>query len=244
MRTFGLQTFTIRKEMKSDFEHAIKTIHEIGIKEIEAARMKIDQQAIDVLKKYQMNVISLQMTYHKLMHKKSKIIHFCKEMKTKYVIISVLPLWAHLPLIGFSLFSKRANQLIEVYEKQGLNVAFHHHAYEMKRIKDKLRLDHILKSISPKLGLVIDTYWMTKMNQDPRQIYLKYKKRVIGIHLREYGLNGEHSTIGQGVVQFKELLNILEEDVYTVIEQKTESAYNDIKEGFTYLEEINEPKTV
>lgn len=238
MKTYGLQTFTVRKEMNKDLDLAIKSIHELGISDLEVARIKTDQHTIDVLKKYKMNVLSLQITLKKMMKKQDEIIHFCKSLNIKHIVISVLPIFAHLPLIGYSLFAKRVNQLMDMYLNHGLKISFHHHAYEMKQIKNDIRLSRILQSINPNLGLVIDTYWMTKMNQDPKAIYAKYEDRIIGIHLREYGMNGKHCTIGYGVVQFKELLQIIKPDVYQVIEQKTKSPYEDIKEALLYLEGI------
>lgn len=244
MRTFGIQTFTIRKEMKDDLDLSIKKIRDLGIKQIEGARMPIDQHTIEVLKKNRIDVLSLQLTYHKLVHREQEIIRFCKEMKTKHVIISVLPLWARVPLCGYTLFASKVNELISRYEKVGIEVSFHHHDYEMKKTKQGLILDRILKHINPKLGLIIDTYWITKMKQDPIDIYLKYKNRIKGMHLREYGKSGQHYPIGEGTVDFKTILNTIDQHVYTVIEQKTDSPFQDIKKALTHLEEINESKAV
>lgn len=244
MRTIGLQTFTIRSWIKQNPDEAMKRMVSLGIHQIEAARMPFDQKMIDILKKYQVSVNSLQITYHKLKTQQETIRHFAAELKCPFLIISVLPLWARIPLIGYSLFSKRVNQLAKSYQAYGLSLGFHHHAYEMKTKKDLLKLDFIFANIDPTVKLVMDTYWVTLMHQDPIMIYNRFKSRIVGVHLRDYGLNHKNTTLGTGTVSFKALIDIIDPKVYLVIEQDAEDPEQAVKEGLRYMEEHCERESI
>ncbi|MDY0294796.1 MAG: sugar phosphate isomerase/epimerase [Acholeplasmataceae bacterium] len=244
MNKIGLQTYTIRKWIKEDKEDAFKKIKDLGIDHIEACRMTLDQETIDLLKKYDIKVTSLQITFRKLKHQKEKVLHFAKSLKIEYLIISVLPLWARIPIIGSSLFSNQVNQLLDFYLKEGFTLGFHHHAYEMKNTTYGIRLDHIFQKMNPSLKLIMDTYWVTLMHQNPLTIYENYHKRIVGIHLRDYGDDTKNTTLGRGSVPFKALFSIIDDKVYLVIEQNTEDPKRAIEEGLRYMEEASERKSV
>lgn len=244
MKMIGLQTYTIRKWLRKNPEDAIKRMNEMGIRQIEASRMKLDQKMIDLLIKYNIKVFSVQLTYFKLRRKKEKVCHFAKSLNVKYLIISVLPIWARIPLIGNSLFSKGVHRLIDVYHKEGFTLGFHHHAYEMKQLKDHVRLDYVFHLMDLRLKLVMDTYWVTKKKQDPVAIYKRYENRIVGIHLRDYGNDNKNVTISKGCVDFKTLVNTIDSKVYLVIEQNTKDPKTAIEEGLRYMEETCERKGV
>ncbi|MFA5525806.1 MAG: sugar phosphate isomerase/epimerase [Acholeplasmataceae bacterium] len=237
MRTFGLQTYTVRKLIKEDLDFTLHELKSMKLTTLECARMPIDQMSINSLKKYRMKVISLQLTLNKIQRKYNEILHFCKETGNNNVVISVLPIWARIPLIGPRLFTSKVNKLSSKYQKEGIRICFHHHAYEMKKTQKNFYLDRYLKNLHPHVGLIIDTYWITLMGQDPLDIYKRYIDRVQGIHLRDYQKSGQDIEIGQGTIDFKTFIQKLNTNVYTVIEQNAKDPLISIQQSLNYLEE-------
>jgi sugar phosphate isomerase/epimerase len=217
--------------MKEDLEFTLSEIKSIGINQIEVSRMPIHAQTAMWINQYQISVCSIQLTMHKLFNDSANIIAFAKAVNTNQVVVSVLPWWAHLPRFGMKTFIKKMHELLGIYEKEGIHVSFHHHAYEMKHQILSV-LDH---KLDKRIGFILDTYWITSSQQDPLVVYQTYSHRVRGIHLRDY-LDGHDATPGQGKVDFKKLLDHILEPVYTVIEEDAQDPLIAVEEAKLYLE--------
>lgn len=233
MRTIGLQTYTVRALMKEDLEFTLSELKSIGIKEIEVSRMPIDAQTATWIKQHDLSVCAIQLTLNKLMRDTANVIAFAKAVNANHVVVSVLPWWGHIPLFGINMFIKKMHELLTVYEKEGIRLSFHHHAYEIKKNLLPIFDQHFDKRI----GFVLDTYWITLSQKDPLEIYQTYSHRVRGIHLRDY-LDGHDITPGKGKVDFKRILDHLLESVYTVIEENALDPLIAVEEARLYLEEL------
>ncbi len=231
MRQIGLQTYTVRQLMKEDLEFTLSELKSIGIQQIEVSRMPIDDETAQKIVQNSFDVCSLQITMKKLFHQTDAIIRFAQTVHTNHVVVSVLPWWGHIPMIGIKLFVKKMHQLLHIYEKEGITVSFHHHAYEIKN--DILTV--LDTKLDQKIGFIIDTYWITFSNKDPLTVYQHFKHRVKGIHIRDY-LDGHDITPGKGKIDFQRILDQVPDTVYTVIEENAKDPLIAIEEAKHYLE--------
>jgi len=231
MRKIGLQTYTVRALMKEDLEFTLSEIKSIGITHIEVSRMPINHQTASWINHHELSVCSIQLKLSKLLHDAQNVIAFAKAVKTNHVVVSVLPWWGHLPFIGIKTFVKKIHNVLNIYEKEGILVSFHHHAYEIKRSLLNVLDQHLDKRI----GYILDTYWITSSGQDPLALYQAFAHRVRGIHLRDY-LDGHDAAPGKGNIDFKRLLDHLLESVYTVIEEDAQDPLISVEEARLYLE--------
>ncbi len=231
MRQIGLQTYTVRHLMKEDLELTFSELKSMGIQQIEVSRMPINDETAQKIDQYQFDVCSLQITMKKLFHDAEEIIRFARTVNANHVVVSVLPWWGHIPVIGIKRFVKKMHELLLIYEKEDITVSFHHHAYEIKN--DILTV--LDKMLDQKIGFIIDTYWITFSNKDPLTVYQDFKHRVKGIHLRDY-LEGHDITPGKGKIDFKRILDQASDTIYTVIEENAKDPLIAIEEAKHYLE--------
>ncbi len=231
MRQIGLQTYTVRKLMKEDLELTFSELKSMGIQQIEVSRMPINDDTAQKISEYQFDVCSLQITMKKLFNDAEEIIRFARTVNANHVVVSVLPWWGHIPVIGIKRFVKKMHELQRIYEKEGIILSFHHHAYEIKN--DILPV--LDKWLDKKIGFIIDTYWITFSKKDPLEVYQDFKHRVKGIHLRDY-VDGHDITPGKGNIDFKRIFGQVPDTVYTVIEENAKDPLIAIKEAKHYLE--------
>ena len=95
-----------------------------------------------------------------------------------------------------------------------------------------------------KIMIVHDTYWTARCGIDPAKQIKEFGNRLLGIHLRDLTFSKKlidviprNTRIGNGVIDFKAVLDAAEEVGcrYLVIEQKTDTPYEDISKSLEAL---------
>ena len=104
-----------------------------------------------------------------------------------------------------------------------------------------------LLSRTSKIKFVHDTYWTARSGVSPAVQIREFGHRLLGIHLRDLAFKKKfrdvvpHDTVvGEGVIDFAAVLDAAREVgcEYTVIEQKTDTPYEDVKRGYENLLKI------
>lgn len=234
----GVQTFTVRHEAKKDVFKTFKRLKSIGIDHIELAYVSLNNETAHAIIENKLNVVSIQATYHRLMHDMESMISFGEKVGCNVFVVSVLPLSSILfGKTALKRFTKKLNQLSKRYEAKGFKLGFHHHDFEFKRIRKKTKLEWILELTHPTIGIVTDTYWTKKAGYDPLVIIKMINQRLMGVHLRDLHHDLKHdAALGTGVIDFSSILNHLAQNsCYQVIEQNSSDPFSDLEQSITYL---------
>lgn len=238
----GVQTYTIRKIAKKNMDLALNLLSRKGMTKVEYARLKMDQKHIDILKRHDFEVLSIQATYHKLISQRKKIIHFCEQTGCKKVVVSVLPLSA---IFGgrkaLLRFSNQLNKLKDLYLLSDIEVGFHHHDFEFKKIQGQSKFDILFEHTDFELKFVIDTYWAYSKDIDLEKLIEKVGHRLMGIHLRDYeNIRNKHqdTEVGYGKIDFHQVIKTARIfKPYLVIEQNTHTPIQSIEKSRKWLYE-------
>lgn len=248
----GLQTFTIRKAQKKDMESAYLPLKKIGISDLEIARIDFNRKNAvkvkELVDKYGINPVSIQVKPKYVFGDVSGVVDFCNTVGCKNVVISMLPFEC---ILGgeekFYQFVDSLDNQYEIYKKHGITLAYHHHNWEYIRLSNgKTRMAELL-SRTKSIKFVHDTYWTARSGVDPAKQIDEFGDRLLGIHLRDLAFKKKlldvvpHDTaVGDGVIDFERVLTAASRVgcEYTVIEQKTDTPYEDIKKSYDYLSGI------
>lgn len=240
---FGVQTFTIRKKQKKNLEAAYRPLAQMGVKELEIARIsfngKTGKAVQAVVEKYGLQVAAIQVKPWHVADSMEDVVAFCRCTGCRRVVISQLPFSC---IFGserkFYDFVDTLDDLSDRYEAQGIRLAYHHHNWEYITLSSgKTRMEELLER-TKRIHFVHDTYWTTKCGLSSPQQIRQFGKRLLGIHLRDLALHQKgmqvlsgDAAIGTGIVEFPKVLQAAEESgcQYLVIEQKTQRPYADLK---------------
>ncbi len=248
----GLQTFTIRKAQKKNMEAAYLPLVKMGILDLEIARIDFTRKNAEMVKalseKYGIRPVSIQVKPKYVFGDVDGVVEFCNITGCKNVVISMLPFECILGIEDkFYSFVATLDKQYEIYRERGITLAYHHHNWEYVRLSNgKTRMAELL-SRTEKIKFVHDTYWTARSGVDPVVQIRAFGERLLGIHLRDLAFKKKlldvvpHDTvIGEGVIDFERVLNAAIEVgcEYTVIEQKTDTPYEDIRLGYENLQKI------
>lgn len=250
---FGVQTFTIRKAQKKDIEKSYLPLIKMGISELEVARIDFNEKNADeiwaIMGNHNIRPVSIQVKPKYVFGDPESVIRFCKTTECKNVVISQLPFSC---VLGdeekFYSFIAKLDGQYELYEKEGITLAYHHHNWEYIKLSNgNTRMDELL-SKTKKIKFVHDTYWTARCGIDPAKQIDRFGDRLLGIHLRDLDFSKKlidvvpHDTwVGGGVIDFKSVLSAAKKVgcEYFVIEQNSKDPYSDIEKSYNYLLSLN-----
>ena len=251
---FGVQTFTIRKLQKRDMEASYLPLVEMGILDLEIARIDFNldnaKKVKALIDKYGIRPVSIQVKPKYVFGDVEAVVEFCKITGCKNVVISMLPFEC---ILGkeekFYSFVDSLDKQFDIYAEHGITLAYHHHNWEYIKLSNgKTRMAELL-SKTEKIRFVHDTYWTARCGIDPARQIREFGKRLLGIHLRDLAFKKKlldvvpHDiAVGEGVIDFARVIAAAK-DVgceYMVIEQKTDTPYVDIKISYENLQKINQ----
>ena len=250
---FGVQTFTIREFQKKDIEKSYLPLIDMGISQLEIARIDFSEKNADeiwaIMSNHNIKPVSIQVKPKYVFGDVDGVVKFCQITGCKNVVISMLPFKC---ILGseekFYSFVDSLDRQFEIYQQKGITLAYHHHNWEYIRLSNgKTRMAELLARTS-KIKFVHDTYWTARSGISPEAQIREFGNRLLGIHLRDLAFKKKfldvvpHDTaVGEGVIDFKAVLEAAEQVgcEYTVIEQKSKIPYTDIERSLNNLKKIN-----
>ena len=251
---FGVQTYTIRRAQKKDLDSAYRALAEMGIRDLEIARIRFDRKNAlavrEAADRYGIRVAAVQVKPKYVFGNPREIAEFCEITGCQNVVISMLPFSC---ILGreerFYRFVDSLDSQYELYRSMGLELAYHHHNWEYVTLSNgKMRMDELMER-TKKIRFVHDTYWTTKCGLSSPEQIRQFGERLLGIHLRDLvlykkGLKvlSKDAAVGEGLVDFECVLKEAEKNgcSYYVIEQKTDIPYEKIKLSFCNCLRIKE----
>lgn len=254
MRNVGVQTFTIRKAQKKDIRAAYMPLIRLGIKRFEVARIDFNEKNALALRELVdtegIEIVSIQVKPKYVFGAPEKIISFCKTVGCKRVVISMLPFGV---ILGkekkFYDFLGRLDAQYDLYKENGIVLAYHHHNWEYITLSNgKTRMEELL-SKTERIKFVSDTYWTARCGISPSGQLREFGERLLGVHLRDLthvarGLkvNAKNCPVGEGVIDFSSVIMAAEKvgAEYLVIEEKTDTPYENIKKSYQNIAKIPE----
>ena len=251
---FGVQTFTVRRAQKKSIRDAYMPLIKLGIKSFEVARIDFNEKNAKEIKalvdEFGIEIVSVQVKPKYIFGDPERIIEFCRTTGCRRVVISMLPFSS---ILGkekkFYDFVESLDPAFDVYARQGITLAYHHHNWEyIKLSSGKTRMAELLAR-TRHIRFVHDTYWTARCGVDPAVQIAEFGERLLGIHLRDLthkkkGIKvlARDCAIGDGVIDFKKVFRAAQSVgcSYLVIEEKTNTPYAEIEKSYKKCLEITD----
>lgn len=205
----GIQLYTVRDQMKADFEGTLARIAQIGYKEVEFAGY-FDRAPADVRAILDRNGLSAPATHIMLMDIEGwkKAIDTAKAVGHQYVVVPWIMEDKRKTLDDWKKMAAVFNQAAQMTKDAGMQFAYHNHDFEFQKIENQIPFDTLLQNTDPKLvQLEIDLYWITKGGQDPLSYFSRWPGRVPLVHVKDSAGAPDHkqTDVGQGSIDWKRI---------------------------------------
>ena len=141
-------------------------------------------------------------------------IHFCEQAVEAGMEFLILPSMMGRPTATIADYQKIAaemNRIGQICRQHKLRFAYHNHDFEFRLIDGIMPYDILLKETESSLvSFQADTYFFAKMNLDPIDFFKAYPGRFSSLHVKDLGFDGQSCIVGNGVVDFKAIMEVQE----------------------------------
>ena len=196
----GIQLFTVREELKTDFKGTIEALAEMGYDGVEMAGnyggMDPDELAafLDTLG---LLTAGVHGGTQDLLNPASTAYAYADALGARYVTTS-----RDRDVDKWETVIDEIARAAKVAKARGFVFTYHNHAAEFTKFGGKCALDILFERTDPaEVFCEIDTYWVKKGGEDPVAYIRKYKGRTPQVHLKDMDAADQSFTeIGNGIM--------------------------------------------
>jgi sugar phosphate isomerase/epimerase len=207
----GLQLYSVRTLLPTDYAGTLKQIAALGYKEVEAAgffNMPVEQVKA-AMQSAGLRCVSAHYPLALLLQHLDEILPFCKSLGAGFVVCSS-PMHQQpgvkgpLSLDDWRWSADQFNQVASKVEDAGMRFAYHNHYAEFGPIGGVLPYDVLLKNTDPKkVSFELDCGWVIVGGQDPVHYLKEYPTRIVMLHVKDFKNNKPPSVeLGTGSIDY------------------------------------------
>jgi len=246
-KDIGVQVYSVREQLKEDFEGSLKRLAEIGYKHLEAYGLGLDGMFLEKISPAEykkiatdlgMELVSTHTTYF-TSENAQKMIDASLEAGLKHLVIPYLAEELRGSVDNYKRVAENFNSLGALFNAAGLKFGYHNHAFEFELIEGQVPLEILLNETEANLvNFEADLYWITKGGMDPMDLINKFPGRFSLFHVKDANQDLEQTTVGTGIIDFETILKSRDKagvEYYFVEDERTDDPFGNVKAAFDHL---------
>ncbi len=204
----ALQLYTVRDDIRKDWERTLRDIARIGYAGVEFAGYA-DRTASDLkslLADLNLRPAGGHVPIGQLESDLDRVIDFALELGNPYVVCPWIPQERRKKKSDWLAIAQLFNSVGEKCRQNGLTFCYHNHSFEFEKFDDACALDLLFGATNPELVKAeLDTYWIQHGGADPAEYLRCYSGRCPLLHLKDMADDEKRSfaEVGRGILDWK-----------------------------------------
>jgi sugar phosphate isomerase/epimerase len=211
LRKIGLQLFTVRDLLITDFEGTLREIARLGYQEVEFANVLGPnlKQTRNLLRQLGLSAPSLHIDYDSLRKNAGASFATATALAAKFVVCPSFGHSERQTADDWKRVCENLNSIGELATQSGLTFAYHNHDFEFLDLPDGVRpFDLLLAYTNDRfVKFELDVYWAKKAHVDALAYLKAYKSRFRLVHLKDMAVDGSITEIGNGTIDFRKIID-------------------------------------
>ncbi len=248
----GVQLYTVRDLLKEDFGGTLARVAKIGYKEVEFAQYFEDPASLNPSPKRTRELLdsdglaapSAHVPYKALSPENwARVLEAAKVLGLKYIVNPSIDREVLQHPDGWKRAAEAFNRAGAESQKAGIQLAYHNHVEEFKRLPDgKLPYDVLLAQSDPRLvKMEMDLGWAHEARVDPLGYFAKYPGRFPLVHVKDFDKNDKMTEVGSGAIDWKRIFAKADQagiKHYFVEHDEPKQPFESIQTSYQYLEKL------
>lgn len=241
----GLQLYTIRDQMDSNFDYALRQVAEIGYREVEFAGLfdKSPKKVAQIMGKLGLTSPSSHFAHARLRSSLSAVVDEAQALGNEFVVCPSIDARDLTNADAWRRIAAEFNKFGDSLQRVGLKFAFHNHDVEFRPLPTgELGYDILLAECDPKfVKMELDLYWITKAGRDPVAYFAKWPGRFPLVHMKDMTGSGAMANVGQGSIDWGRILAKRREagvEHFYVERDNPSSPIDDIRASYAYMSKL------
>jgi len=208
----GVQLYSVRKLLQSDFEGTLARVAAIGYKEVEFAGL-MQHKAADVrrvLDRLGLAAPSMHVPFDALGDAWNAAIDEAHVLGCAYLVIPSIPDGMRTSLDSYRRIAEKFNRAAETAAKSGLRFAYHNHAVDFAPLERRVPYDVLLEATDPSLvDTELDLYWIMRAGHDALRYFNRWPGRCKLIHAKDSSAGPDYrmADVGGGIIDWPNILS-------------------------------------
>lgn len=185
----AIQLYSVRDDMKKDFEGTVKKIKELGYDGVEFAGLfgKTGAEVKKICDELDIVPVSAHVPYYDMLKDPYGVLSEYRDLGCKYVAVPYLTEECRPGTDGWNDTVEGIRKIAEVSKELGIQLLYHNHDFEFVKIDGKYALDILYDAIpADLLKTQLDTCWVRVGGEDPACYINKYSGRTPVVHLKDF----------------------------------------------------------
>lgn len=190
----ALQVYSVRDFAEKDLKGTLQKVKEMGYDGVEFAGLygHTPAEVKSMVEEIGLNPISAHVPIDEMLSDPDKVVTGYAEIGCKFIAIPYLGEDRRPGTEGFEQTIKDIEFLGEVTKKYGIQLLYHNHDFEFKKVNGEYALDVLYQTVpSDLLQTEIDTCWVNVAGEDPANYVRKYSGRSPVVHLKDFVSGGK-----------------------------------------------------
>lgn len=246
-----LQLYSVRDDIKANYQATIDTVAAIGYTGVEAAgyadgqfygmspadfKKSIEDKGMVVLSSHAGRPLAENVkdtNWDEVWAWWDTAIQAHKDAGMKFLVLPWIP--APKTMDDVKAYADYFNKIGEKCNAAGIQFGYHNHNFEFKEIDGQMIYDYLLQNTDPeKVFFQMDVYWVGEGGQDPVAYFEKYSGRFKILHIKDELELGK-----SGKVNFENIFNNIDKSgakyLVVEVERYTTTPFAGIRESYDYL---------
>jgi sugar phosphate isomerase/epimerase len=258
----GLQLYTVRDQMKQDFDGTIAQVAQIGFREVEFAGYfgKSPKEARAILDKNGLTSPSTHVPYADIETKLPETIETAHIMGQKFVVCPWIDVAVRKQPDTWKRAAELFNKAGETTHKAGIQFAYHNHAFEFQpydTLNGEMPYEFLLtKTDAALVKMELDLCWITVAGKDPIAYFNRYPGRFPLVHVKDWAAgtgaslyadavgspvkDGHIANVGSGTIDWQSIFAYSNKAgiKHYFVENDEAKSFDDPRASFEYLSKL------
>lgn len=213
-KNLALQLYSLRDDIKKDFDGTIKAVGSMGFTAVEAAgygegkfygktpaefKAALDAQGMIALSSHTNRALSDEELKKKDFTEALKWWDECLNASKEAGMSYVVAPWMAVPktLADLQTYCEYYNEIGKLAKGKGIAFGYHNHAHEFVKVEDKMMYDYMLENTDPEFVFFqMDVYWVVRGAASPVDYFHKYPNRFKLLHIKDNKELGQSGMVG------------------------------------------------
>ena len=206
----GLQLYTVRDLLRADMNGTLRSIAEIGYREVELAGFAAGSARLmqERLKHYRLNAPSMHTSYGRLRGDFDAVLEDARSLEATFIVCPWIDAEQRQTADDWKAVCQTLNTVGKVARGHGLSLAYHNHDVEFVPFAaGTTPFDLMLRQTDPRdVKVELDIYWAAKAGIDPVRCLKENAGRIALVHLKDMAADGAITELGAGVLPMEQII--------------------------------------
>ncbi|NNE36402.1 MAG: sugar phosphate isomerase/epimerase [Rhodothermales bacterium] len=237
----SVQLYTLRNEMQVSVPNVLASLSEIGFDSVEfAGYFDNSPSAIrTMLDDNGLTAPSVHTPIEAMLESAEQQLEAASTIGHNYIIVPWLNDSFRNGIDGYKRVSEQLNQIGAKCAEEGIQLAYHNHAFEFEELEGRIPYDVMLEECDADLvKMQLDLFWITEAGKDPLAYFDRYPGRFDLCHVKDRMADGTMVSVGQGVIDFASIFDASAQAGlrhYVVEHDNPEDAMTSVRSSYDYL---------